>query len=161
MNTFKFGLPLAGLVLLATPALALDVSKETDVNAAPSKVWSTVGDFCAIADWHPAVASCEESEAEGATRRTLSLEGGGSIVEELVSRDDEAMTYTYRIVESPLPVADYESTISVSGEGETSTLSWQGTFDAAEGASDEDATGAVSGIYDAGLASISEKATAM
>ena len=161
MMKSKLTLPLAGFVLFATPALALDVSKETEVNAAPDKVWSTVGDFCAIADWHPAVASCEESDADGATRRTLSLEGGGEIVEELVSRDDDAMTYTYRIIESPLPVANYESTIAVTGEGDTSTLSWEGTFDAAEGASEEDATGAITGIYDAGLASISEKATAM
>ncbi|EAU42898.1 MxaD gene product [Fulvimarina pelagi HTCC2506] len=146
---------------MATPAFALDVAKETEVNATPDKVWSTVGDFCAIADWHPAVASCEESDADGATQRTLSLEGGGSILEELIARDDEAMSYTYRILESPLPVANYESTISVLGEGEMSTLSWSGTFDAAEGATDEDATGAIGGIYDAGLASIAEKAAAM
>ncbi|MEN3792054.1 SRPBCC family protein [Fulvimarina sp. MAC3] len=161
MNVSRLAAPLAGFVLFATPAFALEVSTETEVAAAPQKVWSTIGGFCAIAEWHPAVASCEEREVDGAPHRILSLEGGGTIEEALVSRDDTGMTYTYRIVESPLPVANYESTIAVSGEGDTSMLSWEGTFDAAEGASDEDAIGAITGIYESGLAAISERATGM
>ncbi|MDY8107549.1 SRPBCC family protein [Fulvimarina sp. 2208YS6-2-32] len=153
-NLIRVAAPLAGLMLFATPALALEVTQSAQIEADPAKLWSTVGGFCAIADWHPAVTACEESEVDGTQRRTLSLEGGGTLVEDLVSRDDDAMTYTYRIVEGPLPVANYESTISVSGNDNLTTLAWDGTFDAAEGATDEEAIGVITGIYDAGIKSI-------
>ena len=147
------------LALAATPVYALDVSKSQQTDAAPGAVWSAVGDFCGIADWHPAVAKCEASEEGGKTRRTLTLAGGGgTLVEELVSRDDDKMQYTYRIVDGPLPVQNYESTISVAPSGDGSTISWTGHFDA-KGASDDKAEEVIGGIYDAGLKGIADKTT--
>ena len=81
--------------------------------------------------------------------RTLALKGGGTIVEEQVERDEAGMSYTYRIIESPLPVANYESTIAVGHEGGT-TIVWTGKFDA-KGAPDADAIGVIEGIYQGGL----------
>ena len=151
----------AGLIMAASPAFALDVSKSVTTKAKPAAAWQTIGDFCAIADWHPAVEKCEESDANGTKRRTLTLAGGGgTLVEELVSRDDDKMAYTYKIVDGPLPVQNYQSTISVSPNGDGSTISWTGQFDA-KGASDADAEKVIAGIYDAGLNSIAEKASAM
>jgi len=97
---------------------------------------------------------------EGRRQRSLTLPDGAELVEELVSRDDDAMAYTYRILEGPLPVANYESTISVSASGDGSTIGWSGTFDA-EGASDAEATDVIGGIYDAGLASLKDKTGGM
>lgn len=146
--------------LVASPALALEVERSVETDAAPEAVWEAVGDFCGIADWHPAVESCEESDSDGTTRRTLTLAGdGGTLVEDLVSRDDEAMTYTYRIVEGPLPVQNYESTISVMAADEGSKLSWKGNFDPAEAATEDQATSVIGGIYDAGLQGIAEAAS--
>ncbi len=34
-------------------------------------MWSSVGEFCAIADWHPGVVTCSEEEIDGATHRRL------------------------------------------------------------------------------------------
>lgn len=65
------------------------------------------------------------------------------------------MSYTDIIIESPLPVTRYESTISVKGDGDVAELSWSGTFDA-DGASDEEAESVIGGIYEAGLQGISE-----
>src|SRR4051812_2303478 len=92
-------LALPSLVLLAGTALslALDVQKSMDVAAPPAKIWQTIGDFCGIGSWHPAVEKCTPSEKDGMKVRTLSLKGGGSIVEEQVSRDDKVMSYTYTI----------------------------------------------------------------
>ena len=72
-----------------------------------------------------------------------------------MARDDAGRSYTYAILESPLPVADYESTIRVLDEGGT-VIAWNGTF-AAKGAPDADAVAVIAGIYDAGLASLAEK----
>jgi polyketide cyclase/dehydrase/lipid transport protein len=80
-------------------------------TATPEAAWKKIGDFCGIATWHPAVEKCVLSD--DGKMRTLSLKGGGTIVETLVSRDDNAHSYTYEIVSSPLPVSDYVSTIKV------------------------------------------------
>lgn len=146
-------------ILASAPAFALEVTKTTETTAKPEAAWTTVGDFCAIADWHPAVEKCEESEADGKKQRSLTLAGGGgTIVEELVSRDDAAMKYTYKILSGSLPVENYVSTISVAPKGDGSELTWTGKFDA-KGASDADAEAAIAGVYEGGLKGIADKAS--
>lgn len=127
------------------------VSMTTDLNASADQVWKMIGGFNTLPDWHPAVEKSELSEA-GETR-TLSIAGGATIVEKLESVDDGARTYTYSIVDSPLPVSNYKATITVSGEGPNSTIEWSSEFDTVEGmgASEQDAMAAVQGIYQAGF----------
>lgn len=146
----------AGL-LAATPALALEASKTVDVAASPEKVWQTIGNFCGIADWHPAISACSPGEQNGKPTRHLTLKGGGTIDEEQTARNDSKMRYSYTILQSPLPVSDYHSTISVTKKGNGSEVTWMGTFKA-KGASDADATMAIQGIYDSGLQSLAQKA---
>ncbi|KQP56288.1 SRPBCC family protein [Methylobacterium sp. Leaf108] len=157
-NALRFcALPALALIAGTAPGLALDVMKSVDVSAPPAKVWSTIGDFCGIGSWHPAIAKCEPSTKGGTSLRTLSLKGGGTIVESQTSRDDKAMTYTYAIVESPLPVSDYSSTIAVAPSGSGSKVTWTGSFKA-KGAPDTVAKDAIEGIYTSGLAAIADKA---
>jgi Polyketide cyclase / dehydrase and lipid transport len=66
-------------------------------------------------------------------------------------------SYTYRIIDSPLPVADYQSTIDVADAGGT-TIIWAGAFDGKD-ASDADAVGVIEGIYQGGLDSLGVKPT--
>lgn len=140
----------------AAPAYAIDLERSTTVAAPPAKVWQTIGDFCGIGNWHPAVEKCTPSEENGMKVRTLSLKGGGTIKEEQVSRDDKVMSYTYTILESPLPVSDYKSTLSVAPDGQGSKVTWSGTFNA-KGAPDTVAKDAIQGIYDSGLKAIADK----
>ena len=72
------------------------------VKGAPDAVWQKIGDFCAIKDWHPAVKGCVVSDEGGVTFRTLTLADGGSIKEKLLEKT--ATSYSYEIIESPLPV---------------------------------------------------------
>ncbi|GJD44564.1 IS1595 family transposase ISMpo2 [Methylobacterium cerastii] len=150
-------LPVLALVAGTVPGYAIDVAKTATVATPPAKVWQTIGDFCGIGDWHPAVEKCAPSEKDGMKVRTLSLKGGGTLVEEQVSRDDKVMSYTYTILSGPLPVSDYKSTLSVAPDGTGSKLSWTGTFNA-KGAPDTVATDAISGIYESGLKAIADKA---
>lgn len=124
------------------------VSMSTDLNASADQVWSMVGRFNALPDWHPAVEKSELTEA--GQMRTLSLVGGGKIVEKLEKVDDNSRTYTYSIVDSPLPVANYTATIKVTGHGDNSTVEWSSEFDSA-GASPEDAMKAIQDVYQAGF----------
>ena len=143
--------------MAATPVMALEVTKSTTIAAPPEAVWKTVGEFCGIGDWHPVIEKCELSEKGGKKIRTLSLKGGGTIVEEQTARDEKKMDYTYIILEGPLPVADYKSTIHVTKEGSGSKVTWNGNFKA-KGAPDDKAQEAIAGVYEAGLKGISEKA---
>lgn len=119
----------------------------TKLNVSADEAWRLIGGFNTLPDWHPAVEKSELTE-EGQTR-TLSLAGGGTIVEKLEKMDDGSRTYTYSIVDSPLPVANYSATIKVSGEGDDCTIEWSGEFDPV-GAEDE-AVDVIRGIYQAGL----------
>jgi hypothetical protein len=136
------------LVLAIAPAAAIESSVKGTSAASVDAVWAKVGDFCGIANWHPAIEKCALS-ADGKTR-TLSLKGGGSIVEKLEKRDDAQHSYSYSIVEGPLPVANYMSTISVTKEGAGAVITWNGHYDA-KGASEADAKKTIDGIYQAGL----------
>jgi Polyketide cyclase / dehydrase and lipid transport len=80
---------------------AVESTYKATSTATPEAAWKKIGDFCGIATWHPAVEKCELSD--GGKMRTLSLKGGGTIVERLVSRDDSAHNYTYEIVSSRYP----------------------------------------------------------
>ena len=120
-------------------------------SMSPDALWKKVGDFCGIATWHPAIEKCVLS-ADG-KQRTLSVKGGGSVVEALEKWDDANRTYTYTILSGPLPVANYHSTISVSADPKGSALKWIGNFDA-KGASDADAKKTMDGVYEAGAKSL-------
>ncbi|MCJ2125033.1 SRPBCC family protein [Methylobacterium sp. J-077] len=156
---FSRPLPLAALALAASTGAghALEVTRSADIAAPPAKVWQTIGEFCGIGDWHPAIEKCVLSDKDGLKVRTLSLKGGGTLKEEQVSRDDKVMSYTYTILDGPLPVSDYKSTLAVAPEGTGSKVTWSGTFNA-KGAPDTVAVDAIQGIYESGLKALSDKA---
>ena len=138
----------AALLLSGLTAQALESSAKAASKLSADALWAKIGDFCGISKWHPALEKCELS-ADGRTR-TLSLKGGGTIVEALVKMDPAARSYTYAIVSGPLPVANYTSTISVTADGSGSMVTWVGKYDA-KGASDAESTKAIDGVYESGL----------
>jgi hypothetical protein len=142
--------------LVALPALALEVRESVEVTAPPEEVWQAISGFCSIAEWHPVVAECSDGEDGGVAMRTLTTTDGGVLVERRVQYSEEGMSYSYEIVESPLPVADYESTLAVMDSSGGSMITWSGEF-AAQGAPDDEAVAVISGIYEAGLAALKER----
>ena len=144
------------LVFTATSAGAAQVTREATIDAEPAKVWAEIGPFCSISAWHPAIAKCDEATADGGTLRTLTTQDGGMFEERLLSHDDQAMSYSYSILKSPLPVSDYQSTISVSGKDGKSQVVWTSSFEP-KGASAEEAEKVVGGIYEAGLEALKGK----
>jgi hypothetical protein len=137
----------------AGPALALEVRQATEVKQAPAAVWAKIGEWCAIKDWHPAIATCDAGKKGF---RTLTLkDGGGKIVEKLTKTSK--YSYSYDIVESPLPVRNYKATLTAKPDSlGTTDVTWTATFDAAKGKTDDDATKAIQGIFEAGLKSIKD-----
>ncbi len=131
------------------------VSLSTKLPVPARTVWDTIGGFNTLAKWHPAVARSDETKKGAATVRTLTLHGGGSIVERLESKDDKSRSYTYSILEGPLPVQKYQATIHVSGntDGTGCTVEWSSEFEPA-GAPASEAEKVIRGIYEAGFDSL-------
>lgn len=128
------------------------VSSTTELPVSAKTVWSVIGNFNALPDWHPAVAKSELKKEAGGTLRKLSLAGGGTIEEKLEQIDDKERRYTYTIVSGPLPVSNYTATLKVrDGEGgKGCSVEWSSEFEA-KGAPEGDAVAAISGIYEAGF----------
>lgn len=142
---------------LTFPAMALEVKRTATVAAPPEETWKAIGDFCGIADWHPAITNCQLSK--GAEHlRTLGIKGGGTVVEKELGRSDAAHEYSYAIIklDAPIPVDNYRSVIKVTASGNGSLIVWTGSFNA-KGATDDKAVATIEGFYDAGLAVLQSK----
>jgi hypothetical protein len=137
---------MATFIVSVASAHALDSTVIKKSSMSPDALWKKVGDFCGIGSWHPAAEKCVLS-ADG-KQRTISLKGGGTIVEELEGWDNDNRSYRYTLL-SGLPVTNYHSTVIVTDDAGGSLLKWMSTYDA-KGAADADAKKAIDGIYDTG-----------
>ena len=133
---------------------AVSVTEKVDLAAAPAKTWDTIKDFKGWQAWHPAFASTEIVKGEGNTKgtvRLLTAKDGAKFTEELVSFNAASRTYQYHIIESPLPISDYVSTLEVKQNKDGSSVVWSSHFKVKDGASDADVKKVISGVYRAGL----------
>jgi ribosome-associated toxin RatA of RatAB toxin-antitoxin module len=167
----KILFPLVGLFSLfplaayaageAAPAM-LHATETVEINAPAAKVWDAVKDFDALPKWHPGFSKDEivkgTNNQVGAVRQ-LTLKDGPSFTEELTAFSDKRRRYSYKIVESPLPLTDYHSTLRVRAVGkDKSKVVWSGSFkrkntspNPPEAESDEGVTKLIHGAYRAGL----------
>lgn len=144
----------------ATAANVIQVKERVELPVPPGKAWDAIKDFGAMQAWHPAVATDEITSGKGNNRgtvRVLTTKDGARITEQLLHYQPKAYSYTYRIVDGPLPVTDYVSTLQVRASKGGSVVTWNSHFKASEGSSDEDAAKAIRGIYRAGLDSLKQK----
>lgn len=162
-------LMLAGGALIAgtgvVSAASLVSAKKLEINVDETKteqervaLWEKIGGWCAIEQWHPAVAKCEESKEGDDTFRTLTLQDGGKIKERLA--DTGTTSYRYEIIESPLPVKNYEAQFSVTPDDDDLdeiNVSWSATYDPADGTDAKDARKVIDGIFKDGMESIEAK----
>ncbi len=74
------------------------VSMTTKVDVPASQLWDLIGGFNALPAWHPAIEKSEVEEDDSGSIRTLTLAGGGKIVERLESQDDRGHSYSYAIL---------------------------------------------------------------
>jgi hypothetical protein len=161
MRMFKLTLlALAGLFAFSTAAEAIEVKKRREAPGVPAAVWEVVGGFCAIKNWHPAVAECEEITEGDDVFRILTLKDGGKIKERLTGKGDTS--YSYEIIESPLPVKNYKAKLEVGEDDEENRIEivWKAEFDA-NGVSDDEAKKVIVGIFEDGVKGIKQAALAL
>ena len=155
----------AGGAALADAPKTLKVVKTVNIQAPVDKVWNTIKDFDSLNKWHPTFAKDEIVKGDGdkpGTVRKLTIKDGPSFTEELLAFDEATHSYRYRIIESPLPLRNYVSHISVKPDGKGgSKVTWSGTFKRKstsetppEAENDDAAIKLVTGVYEGGLANL-------
>ena len=127
------------------------VTVSTHLSATPEQVWSKIGDPGAISAWHPVIAA---SSLDGG-HRACTLADGAQIAEEIDELDDANRSYSYRIIESPLPLENYRSTIKVVDADGGCAVEWTSSFEVSAGPP-EDMIAVIKGVYDAGMAALRE-----
>ena len=166
MKTQLLALTLGAALLQGTawaaPPKTLKVVESVEIKAPVVKVWDTVKDFDGLTKWHPGFSGCElvsGSNGKAGAVRKLTVKGGPSFTEKLLSYDGHHHSYHYSIIESPLPITDYSSTITVKAAGGGMTkVTWSGKFkrkntsdNPPEAESDAGAVKLVKGVYRGGL----------
>lgn len=140
----------------AVAGQSLKVEESVTLAATPAEVWKVVGDYGKLHGWHPVVAKTEITRGAnnqvGAVR-ALETKDGAKIVEELLNYDARKMSMRYKFIESPLPVSDYQSSLSVVPAGKGSRVVWKGSFKA-NGVEDAKAREIFIGIYQTGFDSL-------
>jgi hypothetical protein len=143
------------------------VTETVEINAPADKVWEVVGNFQDMS-WHPAFVKTEGTGGNdvGATR-TLTLEGGGKILEKLTKYNAEGKTLTYEITDvdvKVVPVTNYSARITVTPDGDKSKVEWWSAFyrgyvnnDPPPELNDEAAVKAITGVFQTGLAALKKK----
>lgn len=122
--------------------------------APQNKVWAAIGDFGAIADWHPLIATAEVTEIEGSTYRRLVSTDDEAFFERLIETGPHHVTY--EVIEGPLPVTDYRATLSCVAEDEGCRVFWSALFTPADDAG-RLSEGIVGKFYEIGLRALRER----
>jgi carbon monoxide dehydrogenase subunit G len=92
---------------------------ETRIERSADDVWAVIGDYGELG-WMPGVDTCE---MDGDTDRVLGM-FGMRIVERELAHDDAGRTLTYGIVDGDMKPEVHEATITVTPEGDASTVTW-------------------------------------
>lgn len=127
------------------------VQTHITIDAPAEDVWNTVRDFGAIDQYVEAIENVEAQGTGVGMTRTLTLQDGAQIKERLEALDDEAHTLRYTIVEGPLPVQEYVSTMTVQPTGaQQCEATWNCAFEP-DGAPADVVEADLEGLYRAGL----------
>lgn len=161
MNPLTFtriALLASGFAIAAVPAFAgdtLTVARSYKLPAAPGKTWAAIKDFGGVHTWIPAVEKTDISKGghnKVGTVRVLGLKGGGGVTEKLTAYSGAGHSMSYKMLESPLPVVGYRSTLAVKpGKSGGSIVNWSANFKAKEGTPDAEAKKVIEGIYDSSV----------
>ena len=109
--------PLQPDTLIRNPHAAPLVAS-VDVPCEAARLWSVVGNFAGFDAFIPALSHINMTGAGIGALRTKFFHDGHCVVEQLNSRDDEAMCMTWTTIYNTLGVARLWAAMSVEGLGE-------------------------------------------
>ena len=134
----------------------------TILDAPADAVWEVLRDFNGHDRWHPAVATShiergEPSDRIGCVRR-FRLAGGEELREKLLTLSDLEMTFTYCLLDTPIPLFNYVAHVRLAPvtDGDRTFWEWESRFDTPAGRESELKRQVAENIYEAGFAAVRE-----
>jgi len=127
------------------------------IDASADRVWARIRDFNGLPQWHPGIADSRIENGEAADRigciRHFHTRDGGMIRERLLALSDYDYSCTYSILESPMGVENYVSTLKLTPitDGGRTFAEWSAEFDCAEGRERELTETVGGGVFQGGL----------
>lgn len=107
------------------------------IGAPIERVWAIARNFNGHAAWHPFITKSHieyrlAPDAVGCVRNFV-LGNGGHLRERLLALSDVDHSFTYCILESPMPISDYHATFRLTSitEGGGTFVEWQARFNVA------------------------------
>jgi len=105
------------------------------VDSNAERVWGVLKQFGAISAWHPAIPESyiEDGQPDGLVGciRRLTLQDGAILREQLLMLDARNRSFSYRFVESPLPLDNYVATVKLVPltDHDKTVVQWIARFD--------------------------------
>ena len=140
------------------------------INASVDKVWELVKEFAAISKWHPDVkSSTGDGKHESGGARTVVLQNGGELTDELDFYSERDHEYSYRLKkENPqaFPVSSYSISLQVAAAPDAgkSVVTLKSRFyrgdtgnSPAENQNDAAAVAAMNAFFQHGLAGLQQR----
>lgn len=138
------------------------VVRSTILKAPVEEVWEVLRDFNGHDRWHPAVATSQMERGDSSDRvggvRRFKLQDGSELREQLLTLSDLEQTFSYCLLETPIPLFNYVAHVRLLPvtDDNTTLWTWESRFDTPVGQSDELADLVGNDIYVAGFKAVSE-----
>jgi len=136
------------------------VVRSTIINAPVDALWAVLRDFNGHDQYHPIVATSaiergHPSDRIGCVRR-FTLEDGSELREQLLSLSDLEMTYSYCLLDTPIPLFNYVAHIRLLPvtDGNRSFWHWESRFTTPPGREAELAAKVGNDVYSAGMEAV-------
>ena len=142
----------------------IKVYRSAIIHATADQVWGLVRNFNDLPKWHPAIASSEIEQGLapdqiGCVRRFRLSEDGSMLRESLLGLADDTRSFTYDILESPMPVANYVASMRFTPitMGDLTFAEWWAVFDVTTGPPEETATHIGDNVFAFGFEALNNK----
>jgi NADPH:quinone reductase-like Zn-dependent oxidoreductase len=107
----------------------VQVRKSTVVDAPIDAVWAFLRDFNGHHRWHPIIVESTIEDGRHADEigcvRRFRLADGGWLREQLLKLSDRDRTFTYCILEAPIPLYDYVATVRLKAVTHANRTFWE------------------------------------
>ncbi len=133
------------------------VVRSTIVDAPVDRVWAALRDFNGHDRWHPAVETSAIERGAPADRvgcvRRFRLKDGSELREQLLTLSDLEQTYSYCLLETPVPLFNYIAHVRLMPvtDGDRTFWSWESRFTTRPGEETDMTTMVSEEIYQAGF----------
>ena len=136
------------------------IVKSTIIEAPVEPVWEVLRDFNGHDRWHPAVSDSAIERGQpvdkvGCVRR-FHLQDGSELREQLLALSDLDMTFTYCLLETPIPLLNYVAYVRLLPvtDGDWTFWHWTSRFDTPAGREAELERQVGENIYEAGFEAV-------